>query len=76
VNYHGPRPKLSQLRGTYIFEGETFELTGKAALIIARFAARGDWMNTTENGRVVADFGHAEVKLELTESIRTIRLDA
>ena len=69
------RPKLAGLRGTYIFEGERFELTGKAALILARLAARGDWMNDTEYGRVVANFGHAEVKVELVESLPTIRLD-
>ena len=32
-------------------------------------------MNDTENGRVVANFGHAEVKLELTECLPAIRLD-
>lgn len=75
VKQQAARPKLSQLRGTYVFEGERFELTGKAALILARFAARAQWMNDTVNGRVVADFGHSQVKLELTESLRTIRLD-
>lgn len=75
MKQRAPRPKVSQLRGTYIFEGERFELAGKAALILARFAARADWMNGTENGRVIAHFGHAEVKLELTECLRAIRLD-
>jgi hypothetical protein len=69
------KPHISELTGTYFFEGERFEVTGKTALILARFAARGDWMNDTENGRVVADFGHTQVKLELTESLPTIRLD-
>jgi len=75
VSERAPRPKLSRLRGTYIFEGERFEVTGKAALILARLAARADWMNDTAYGRVVANFGHAEVKLELTECIPAIRLD-
>ena len=75
MSERAPRPKLSSLRGTYTFEGERFELSGKAALILARFAARGEWMNDMENGRVVANFGHAEVKLELTECLPAIRLD-
>ena len=68
------RRSAAGLRGTYVFEGERFELTGKAALIIARLAACGDWLNETEYGRVVVNFGHAEVKPELTRCLPTIRL--
>ena len=71
----GHRRKLAGLRGTYVFEGERFELTGKAALILARLAAHGDWLTNTEYGRVVLHFGHAEVKAELTECLPAIRLD-
>lgn len=69
------RPKLGGLRATYVFEGERFELTGKAALIVARLAACNDWLNQTEYGRVVVNFAHAEVKPELTQCLPTIRLE-
>jgi hypothetical protein len=75
VKQRAPRPKLSELTGTYLFEGERFELSGKAALIIARLAARAEWMNETPVGRVVLHFAHGQVKPELTESLPAIRGD-
>jgi hypothetical protein len=75
VKPRADRRKVSGLRGTYTFEGERFELTGKAALVLARLAACSDWLNETEYGRVVLNFGHAEVKPELTQCLPAIRLE-
>ena len=64
------------MKGTLIVGNKRFELNGRAAIILARLADRSDWLNETPIGRAVANFAHGELKLELTESLPAIRLDA
>ncbi len=75
MNERAPRPRLAELAATLIVGTERFELTGRSVLILARLAARAQWMNETPIGRVVADFAHGQVMLRLTEVLPTIRLE-
>ena len=69
------RPKLSELGATLIVGPERFELTGRAVVVLARLAARADWINETPTGRVIANFAHGQVKLELIEALPAIRVE-
>ncbi len=69
------RPKLSELEGTLIVGSERFTLSGRALLVLARLAARAEWINETPTGRVIANFAHGQVKLELIEALPAIRVE-
>ncbi len=71
----GLRPKLSRLVATLTVASERFELTGRAALVLARLAAHAEWINETPTGRVIANFAHGQVKLELIEALPAIRVE-
>jgi hypothetical protein len=50
------------------------DLTGPAAEAVALLAAYADRLNAIPVGRAVIDFAHGRVKIDLTESLPSIRL--
>jgi hypothetical protein len=53
---------------------ERAELTGQAAEMVALLTAYADRLNAIPVGRAVIDFAHGRVKIDLTESLPSVRL--
>lgn len=66
----GPIPKVTVVAGN-----ERLEVGGRAARIILQVAANVEKVNATPVGRLVANFAHQQVKLELVESLPPVRLE-
>jgi hypothetical protein len=59
---------------TVQIRSEAARLRGQAAEAVALLAAYADRLNAIPVGRAVIDFAHGRVKIDLTESLPSIRL--
>lgn len=75
LNDGKPPRSLAAVDVTVGFGATTLHVTGRAGLLIAWIATYAERINATPVGRLVANFAHRQLGLEITESLPSIRCD-
>lgn len=75
MNEKKHQPKLSELKGSLTIGDQTLELSGRAVLVHARFAAATKWLSETPIAQAKVDLAYGRVKVRFSESQPTIEAE-